>query len=122
MELAAEHLERAGTLGSDNPETLPLVIDAFLSTSRFELASRILERRIASGDSHSQTYRWLGEAYDRQDLPEKAYRAYSEAIEQEPHVEENYLALAGFSIEHANLPFARDVLNRGLRQVPGRRS
>jgi Flp pilus assembly protein TadD len=35
-------------------------------------------------------------------------------VEQQPEKEENYLALAGFSIDHANLPYAREVLNRGL--------
>jgi Tfp pilus assembly protein PilF len=49
----------------------------------------------------------------------KAFRAHSDAIDREPKAEENYLALAAFSIGHANPSFARDVLERGLRQVPG---
>lgn len=119
MRSAAAHFERAGPLASDNPDVFPVVIDSYLSSGRFELAGRILGRRIASGDHSSQTYRWLGDAYDGQMLPEKAYSAYTKAIELEPAVPENYLALAAFSIEHANLPFARDTLNRGLQQVPG---
>lgn len=119
MEAAAVHFERSGAFGSDNPEVFPLIIDTYLVTGRFKLASSILEDRIRSGDSHSQIYRWLGDAYDGQTLPDKAYEAYSKAIELEPHIAENYLALAGFSITHANLQFARDVLNRGLREIPG---
>jgi tetratricopeptide (TPR) repeat protein len=51
--------------------------------------------------------------------PEKAFQAYSEAIRLEPRSEENYIALAAFSIDHANPAFARDVLERGLKQKPG---
>lgn len=116
---AASHFERAGSLADDNPELLPVVIDTYLSARKFERAARILEARTTSADASSQLYRWLAQVYDGQQLPEKAYRAYSAAIEKEPGVEENYLGLAAFAIEHANLSFARDVLTRGLHQKPG---
>lgn len=116
---AAAHFDRAGSLASHNPELFPTLVDAYLSARQFARASRLLETRIASGDASAQDYRWLAEAYDSQQLPEKAYRAYAAAIRKEPDVEENYLALAEFSIEHANLSFAQDVLQRGLRQLPG---
>jgi tetratricopeptide (TPR) repeat protein len=119
MEMAAAYLERAGTLASDNPETFPIVMETYLSSGRFERASQLLGRRIASGASDSQTYRWLGDAYDGQMLPGKAFQAYSKAIDREPKAEENYLSLAGFSIEHANPSFARDVLAHGLQHTPG---
>jgi tetratricopeptide (TPR) repeat protein len=117
--LAAAHFRRAGPLASDNPELFPTLVDTYLSARRFADASRLLETRIDSGDVSSQTYRWLAEAYDGQQLPEKAYRAYSNAIRQEPRAEENYLALAEFSMEHGNTPFAQDILQRGLHQRPG---
>ena len=119
MAIAAAHFERAGTLASENPEVLPAVTDSYLSTARYEQATSILEGRIRLGNSSAQIYRWLGDAYDGETLPEKAYAAYSKAIEMEPHVAENYMALASFSIEHANCSFAREVLNRGLREVSG---
>ena len=118
MKRAAAHFERAGSLASENPDVFPIVIDSYLSAGRFERAVPMLEERVGSGDHSSQTYRSLGDAYDGQMLPEKAYAAYTKAIELEPNVQENYLALAAFAIEHANLPFARDLLSRGLRQVP----
>ncbi len=117
MEPAAAHFERAGALASDNPETLPLVIESYLAAGRFEQASQLLERRIAAGISDSQTYRWLGDAYDSQTLPEKAFQAFSKAIEAGPTEAESYLALAGFSIAHANPSFAREVLSRGLQRT-----
>jgi tetratricopeptide (TPR) repeat protein len=119
MDSAAAHFERAGSLASENPDVFPVVLDSYLSAGRFELAASILKDRTRSGHHSSQTYRWLGDAYDGQLLPEKAYAAYIKAIEIEPNLPENYLALAAFSIEHANLPFAREILNRGLQQVPG---
>jgi len=116
---AASHFDRAGPLASDNPDVLPIVIDAYLSAKKFERAGAILETRTAYADAPSQLYRWLAQAYDGQQLPDKAYKAYSAAIEREPAVEENYLALAAFAIEHGNSSFARDILNRGMRQKPG---
>jgi len=117
MQIAAGHFERAGPLASDNPETLPFVVASYLATGRFEKTIRLLEGRVESGNVDSQTYRWLGDAYDRQTLPDKAFQAYSKAVEQAPESAENYLALAAFSIEHANPSFAREILERGLKQV-----
>jgi tetratricopeptide (TPR) repeat protein len=118
-EEAARHFERAGTLVSDNPETFPVLIETYLAAGRSALALPLLEQRVASGNSDSQTYRWLGDAYDGQDRPEAAFKAYSTAIDKRPDEEANYLALAAFSIEHANLSFAREILVRGLKQMPG---
>jgi tetratricopeptide (TPR) repeat protein len=119
MEKAAAHFERAGTLATDNPEVLPMVAESYIASGRSKTANHLLEQRVASGISDSQTYRWLGHAYDSLMEPEKAFQAYSEAIRLEPRLEENYIALAAFSIDHANPAFARDVLERGLRQKAG---
>ncbi|HSU55478.1 MAG TPA: tetratricopeptide repeat protein, partial [Candidatus Dormibacteraeota bacterium] len=116
---AAAQFEHAGPLASENPELLPVIIDTYLSSNQFERASRILEARTASADAPPEFYRWLAQAYDGQHLPDKAYRAYTTAIEKDPTLEENYLALASFAIEHANVKYARDVLSRGLLQKPG---
>lgn len=118
MEAATAHFERAGSLASDNPETLRFVVEAYLATGRFEPVSQLLERRIAAGDADPRTYRWLGDAYDKKMQPEKAFAAYSKAEQLEPTNAENYLALAAFSIEHANPSYAREILTRGLRQSP----
>ncbi len=117
MEAAASHFERAGALASDNPETVPFVIESYLDTQRLEKATQLLEHRIATGDADSGTYRWLGDAYDAQAQPEKAFQAFSKAIEISPELADNYLALAAFSMEHANANYARDVLARGLTKT-----
>jgi tetratricopeptide (TPR) repeat protein len=118
MEQAAVHFHRAGALASDNPDVLPAVVTTFMITGRAQEAVEILERRCA-GDCDPQIYRWLGDAYDRQNLPHKAWDSYSKAIATAPQMEENYLALAAFAIEHKNASIARDVLRRGLAQLPG---
>lgn len=119
MDAAAAHFERAGELASDNPEVLPVVISTFLVSGRTKQVIAILENRIAGGGSDAQTYVLLGDAYDREELLRKAWSAYSEAIAHSPGAEENYLALAAFSIEHRNAALARDVLSRGLDRLPG---
>jgi tetratricopeptide (TPR) repeat protein len=119
MEKAAAHFERAGALATDNPETFPMVTESYIASGRSDAANHLLEQRVASGISDAQTYRWLGHSYDSLMEPEKAFQAYSEAIRLEPRSEENYIALAAFSIDHANPAFARDVLERGLKQKPG---
>jgi tetratricopeptide (TPR) repeat protein len=111
---AARHFDGAGRLASENPELWRPVVETYLETARFGSAENILHQQIVSENADSQAYRWLGDAYEGQHLPDQAFRAYSTAIEQQPEREENYLALAGFSIDHANLPYAREVLNRGL--------
>lgn len=116
---AADHFERAGPLASDNPETLPIVIDTYMSAGRSEEAARLIERKIAAGDSDPKLYRWLGDSYDNQMLPEKAFKAYSDALKLDSESEESYLALAAFSLAHANAPLARDVLQQGLQRKPG---
>jgi tetratricopeptide (TPR) repeat protein len=119
MASAAAHFEQAGSFASENPEIFLSVVDSYLSTGRFEQAAGILERVVSSGRADAPIYRLLGDAYDGEQKPEKAYSAYSQAIEQQPGSEDGYLALAGFAVEHANLSIARDVLNRGLQQISG---
>ncbi len=118
MEKAAAHLQRAGSLASDNPEVLPVVVEVYLATGRFATVRQLLEGRIVRGVSDPQTYRWLGDAYNKGIQPEKAFAAYSKAIQLEPTNPDNYLALAGFCIEHANPGVARETLTRGLAQTP----
>jgi tetratricopeptide (TPR) repeat protein len=118
MEPAAAHFERAGALASDNPDVLPVVVTTYLLTGRAKEASEILEKRAAASPADPQIYRWLGDAYDRQNLPQKAWEAYSKAIAAAPANEDNYLALSAYAIEHKNASIARETLNRGLTQLP----
>jgi tetratricopeptide (TPR) repeat protein len=115
---AASELDSAGTLASDNPEVFPILVEAYLSTGRAEAACNLLEARISAGQNTSQNYRWLGDSYARLQRPDRAYQAYSSAINRDASIPENYLALANFSIEHSNLAYARKVLQDGLQHIP----
>ncbi len=117
-ESAASHFERAGTSATANPETLPLVIETFLASHRAEAARPLLEARIASGVHDAQTYRWLGAAYDQLQQPDKALAAFSTAVKAEPISDDNYIAVASFSLDHGNPAYARKVLQEGLGQLP----
>ncbi len=119
LEKAATHFERAGNLASDNPEVIPIMVPTFLATGRAKQAEKIVQKRIDTGGADAQMYRWLGDAFDREDLPEQAWGAYSKAIAQAPADEDNYLTLAAFCIERRNAALARETLARGLAQLPG---
>ena len=88
---AAVHLEAAGTLASANPEVLPVLIETYLES---------------------------GKAYDAQNRPEDAYKAFTKAIDLKPSADEGYLALADFAAAHGNRPFARETIQRGMTACP----
>ena len=67
----------------------------------------------------AEAFRLLGEAYDKDGNPEKAYSAYTRAIELEPRSEEGYIALSDFAAAHHNDEFALKTLAQGLERIPG---
>lgn len=122
---ASSFFQRAGSLASGNPEVIPVLIETDLAVGRFDSAKRLVEGRLAalsqaprSPEEVSQDYRWLAEAQDGLKSPDAAYRAYEQAIEHGPDLEDNYLALGVFAIDHANNTFARSALSRGLQHHP----
>jgi tetratricopeptide (TPR) repeat protein len=88
---AAVHLEAAGALASANPEVLPVLIETYLES---------------------------GKAYDRQNRPNDAYRAFTKAIDSKPNADGGYLALADFAAAHGNQAFAHEVIERGIKNCP----
>jgi tetratricopeptide (TPR) repeat protein len=120
---AAEFFERAGTLASQNPEVIPILLETDLAAGKFEQAKSLVEARIAAPDASSpeevsRNYRWLGQACDGLKLADQAFHAYQQAVEHGPDMEENYLALSAFAMEHANASFARKTLSEGLARHP----
>jgi tetratricopeptide (TPR) repeat protein len=88
---AAVHFEAAGTLASTNPEVLPVLIETYLES---------------------------GKAYDAQNRPNDAYKAFTKAIELDPKAEQGYVALADFASAHGNRAFAREAVERGTKNCP----
>jgi len=92
---------------------------AQLHGQQLKAAVQNFEEIIALNLAKTEVYLLLGEAYDRQGLPEKAYSAYAKAIESDPRAEEGYIALSNFASAHHNNEFALKTLNQGLQQNPG---
>jgi tetratricopeptide (TPR) repeat protein len=92
---------------------------AQLQARQFRAAIESLEGLVASNSAKGEVFLLLGEAYDREGNPEKAYSAYTRAIEMEPQSEEGYIALSSFASAHHNDEFALKTLARGLERIPG---
>jgi tetratricopeptide (TPR) repeat protein len=60
----------------------------------------------------------LAEAFDRENLPERAHNTHVLAIQSNPTDERSYLSLAVFASQHRNSKYALEVLGNGTRQLP----
>jgi len=90
----------------------------FLRYGYYEQAATLCNKVISAHKESAEIWRLLAEAYDRQQKPERAYSAYSRAIEMDPNSEDGYLALAEFASAHANNNYALEVVARGLKRLP----
>jgi len=81
-------------------------------------AATVLERLTAAHGDSAEGWRMLAQAYDLQNKPEDAYRAYSRAIEAAPNSEDNYIALSDFASAHGNNDYGLEVVTKGLRRFP----
>jgi tetratricopeptide (TPR) repeat protein len=115
---AAAHLEAAGTLASKNPEVFPILIETYLESGRAANATRLLEASANSGTTDPRIWIWLGKAYDGQNRPNDAYKALTKAIDVDPKAEQGYVALADFASAHGNRAFAREAIERGMKNCP----
>ncbi|MGI8958340.1 MAG: tetratricopeptide repeat protein [Bryobacteraceae bacterium] len=115
---AAAHLESAGTLSSENPEIFPVLIETYLESGRAADAARLLEPSARSGSTDPKIWIWLGKTYDRQKRPDDALKAFTKAIDLDPKAEQGYVALADFASAHGNRTFARDAVDRGIKNCP----
>jgi len=110
------------TIKSSYPDPYALFLNlgtAQLEAQQYRDAVESLEIAASSNPARAEVLSLLGEAYDRNGNPEKAYSAYSRAIEMEPQSEEGYIALARFATAHHNDEFALKTLARGLEKIPG---
>jgi tetratricopeptide (TPR) repeat protein len=92
---------------------------AQLQAQRYAAAVQSFETLAPESSASNETYLLLAEAYDGAGMPKKAYDAYGKALEKDPKSEEGYAALSNFAVAHHNSPFALEVLNRGLKSLPG---
>jgi len=85
----------------------------------YDQAIKTFEKILPSSSVKPEVFLLLGEAYDKQGMPEKAYNAFTKAIEIDPKLEEGYSALSSFASDHQNKEFALKILNQGLQKIPG---
>ncbi len=90
--IATNHFESAGELALKNPETRPAVLQAYLGAA---------------------------EQFDRRGQPDKALRAYQQALKLDPEAIPVYISLAAFSSAHGNNEYALRMLSAGLERKPG---
>lgn len=91
---------------------------AQLEARQYKAAAESLEIAAASSSAKAEAFLLLGEAHNKEGNPEKAYSAYTRAIEMEPKSEGVYMALAGFAAAHGNKDFALKTLSQGLERIP----
>ena len=92
---------------------------AQLQARQYNAAVESLESLVTSGTAKAEVFLLLGEAYDKDGNPEKAYSAYTRALELEPGSEDGYIALSRFASAHHNDEYALNTLARGLQRIPG---
>ncbi len=92
---------------------------AQLQAKQFKAAIESLETLVASNSAKAEVFLLLGEAYDKDGNPGKAYSAYTRAIELAPDSEDGYIALSSFAAAHHNDDFALKTLAQGLQRIPG---
>jgi tetratricopeptide (TPR) repeat protein len=61
----------------------------------------------------------LADAYDHLNAPDKAYAAYRRWLAAAPDSADAYASFAAFAAAHANNGFALQVLEQGLKRMPG---
>jgi len=110
--------EKAGTLATENPDVLPSVLETYLAAGDMTFPEKLAQRLAEEHKETPEFWRTLAEAYDRQGKPERAYRAYSRAIELDPNSAECYIAFAEFASAHKNNEYASQVVSRGLEHLP----
>jgi Flp pilus assembly protein TadD len=110
--------EKAGPLALENPEVLPAVIESDIATDSLTSAERSLDNLARIHKDSPELWQMLADAYDRQGNPQKAYSAYTRALEAGPASVDTYVAFAEFASAHGNNEYARKVVSRGLERQP----
>jgi tetratricopeptide (TPR) repeat protein len=104
---------------SNSDPALALRVGAlFLQYGYPDRAATVLEGFANAHTNSSEAWRMLANAYDRQNKPQEAYRAYSRAIETDPSSEDNYIAFADFASAHGNNDYALEIAAKGLEHLP----
>jgi tetratricopeptide (TPR) repeat protein len=141
------HFSQAGELAMQNPEVLPMVVDAYLSVGDGTIVSQAIDYSSRTNYADTSTnlavvfnrhrqyqatiklleakaaldgdgYAALAEAWDKQNQPERAFTILAKAIAAEPDREQGYTMLAAFASAHHNDVYALKIVEQGLARNP----
>jgi tetratricopeptide (TPR) repeat protein len=141
------HFSQAGELAMENPEVLPMAVDAYLHTGDQTIVPHAFDFSNRTSDSSTVTklalvfnrhkqyqatvkildnrptldadgYAVLAEAWDKQSQPERAFEILSKAMAANPESEHGYTMLAAFASAHHNNSYALEIVEQGLARNP----
>jgi tetratricopeptide (TPR) repeat protein len=84
-----------------------------------EGAIRVAQELIAEGKALAELYNLASRAYLNAGRVQEAYDALRQATRLEPKAPENYVDLAMICVEHGNFDLGLEIVDIGLRQLPG---
>jgi tetratricopeptide (TPR) repeat protein len=84
-----------------------------------EAALRIVQELIAEGPPPAELYNLAARAFVNAGRIQEAYDALRQATRLEPKAPENYVDLAMLCVEHDNFDLGLEIVDIGLRQLPG---
>ncbi len=82
-------------------------------------AIQLSNELFTAGLGRAELYNLLSEAFLKTGQVEKAYSALKSAIALEPEAEDNYGDLAGICLDQANYELGLEVVDEGLKRLPG---
>ncbi len=114
---AHRHFAAAGDLAVANPDVVVEVLESYLAVRDQSVLDRTEKLLDATRDV--QLSMRAAAIMDRYGAAPAAYRTYARAIEFAPQHVPLYIALASFASAHQNNRYGMEVLDRGLKQLPG---
>jgi tetratricopeptide (TPR) repeat protein len=84
-----------------------------------EAAIRVAQELAAEGRATAELYNLASRAYAGAGRIQEAYDALRQATRLEPNAPENYIDLASICLEHDNFDLGLEIVDIGLRQLPG---
>lgn len=117
-ETAATHFDRARELASDNPETLPIVVETYLLTSRYAAARNTLERGLEQKPDSAKLLFELGLAYALDGNFESGRQAFLRANASDRHSPLPLMALGIVDLQTGNATSAAAYFGKAQNLAP----
>jgi tetratricopeptide (TPR) repeat protein len=114
---AHRHFAAAGALALENPDVLPEVVGSYLAVKDKSVLAVAAAQLAAARDV--QLSLRTAAAMDRFGAAEAAWSTYREALAFAPAHEPLYIAFASFASAHQNNPYGIEILDLGLKHLPG---